>query len=193
MTQRSYVLTQLPVTFVNMLIFKHTWNVVLCCVCYVMLQAVWFNSDSDITVNKHLNKATNICQVKPSFILPNSFEKKSGVWSYSDSCPDSYVSGLNVDMVFRDFQQLKFSSHLACQGCCSRIYFLILCIEADDVWLVLSRSWPATHFLPSGKSNSRVKFIWYPWICTLWNCKVSWFGPPNLDTLVSAMTLFHLW
>lgn len=136
---------------------------------------------------------TNICQVKPSFILPNSFEKNSGVWSYSDSCPDSYVSGLNVDMVFRDFQQLKFSSHLACQDCCSRIYLLNLCIEADDVWFVLSRSWPATHFLPSGNSNSRVKFIWYPWICAIWKCKVSWFGPPNFDSLVSVMTLFHLW
>lgn len=27
--------------------------------------------------------------------------------------PDSYVSRLNVDVVFRDFQQLGFSSHLA--------------------------------------------------------------------------------
>lgn len=65
------------------------------------------------------------------------------------------------------------------------------CVEADDIWLVLSRSRPSTHFLPCGHSDSRVKFIWYPWISATWKCKVSWFGPPSFDTLVSVVTLFH--
>lgn len=65
------------------------------------------------------------------------------------------------------------------------------CVEADDVWLVLSRSRPSTHFLPCGRSDSRVKFIWYPWISATWKCKVSWFAPPSFDTLVSVVTFFH--
>lgn len=121
----------------------------------------------------------------------NHCEKKRGVWSFRDSCADSYVSVLNVDVVFRDFQQLRFSSHLARWGRCTQITFSTPCVEADDVWLVLSRSRPSTHFLPCGHSDSRVKFIWYPWISATWKCKVSWFSPPSFDTLVSVVTLFH--
>lgn len=48
-----------------------------------------------------------------------------------------------------------------------------LCYAAGRVWLVLSRSWPSTHFLPGGPCDSRVKFIRYPRISATWKCQVS--------------------
>lgn len=123
---------------------------------------------------------------------------QSGVWSSCDSCPVTYVSvccsrggGWDRTWVFRDFHQpstqilepsgtprLRLCS-LPCDS---------LCAVAGDVWLVLSRSWPSTHFLPGSHSDSRVKFIWYPWISATWKCQVSGINPLSFDTLVSVMT-----
>lgn len=147
---------------------------------------MWHNSDSDITVNKHLNKATNICQVKPSFILQFWEEKWCVVIQWQLPW---FLCDLIRPECGRGLQRVPTTQIFKPSGCCSRIYLLTVCIVPDNIWLVLSRSWPVTHFLPSDNSNSRVKFIWYPWICAIRNCKFSWFGPPNFDTLVSVMTL----
>lgn len=97
-------------------------------------------------------------------------------------------------MVFRDF--LQPSTQIFRPSGTSRLRLRSLpcgslCAMAGDVWLVLSRSWPSTHFLPGVPSDSRVKFIWYPWISATWKCQVSEISPPSFDTLVSVMTLFH--
>lgn len=70
--------------------------------------------------------------------------------------------------------------------CCGCATYLVTVV--GDVWLVLSRSWPLAHFLPGGHSDSRVKFIWYPWISATWKCQVSGIIPLSFDTLVSVMT-----
>lgn len=52
----------------------------------------------------------------------------------------------------------------------------------------VSRSWPTTHFLLGTHSDSRVTFIWYPWISATWKCQVSGIRSLSFDTLVSVMT-----
>lgn len=122
---------------------------------------------------------------------------RSGVWSSCDSCPVTYVSvccscgGRDRTWVFRDFHQPP-TQILEPSGA-SRLWLCSLpcdsqCAVAGNVWLVLSRSWPSTHFLPGGHSDSRVKFIWYPWISATWKCQISGISPLSFDTLVSVVT-----
>lgn len=123
---------------------------------------------------------------------------QSGVWSPCDSCHVTYVSvcypcrgGWDRTWVFRDFHQASTQifepSGIRAPRLCS-LPSGSVCAVASDVWLVLSRSWPSTHFLPGGHSDSRVKFIWYPWISATWKCQVSGISPLGFDTLVSVMT-----
>lgn len=123
---------------------------------------------------------------------------QSGVWSSCDSCHDTYVSvccssgvGRDRTWVFRDFHQpsTQILEPSGTQRLRPRsLPWDSLCAVASNVWLVLSRSWPSTHFLPGGHSDSRVKFIWYFWISATWKCQVSGINPHSFDTLVSVMT-----
>lgn len=93
-----------------------------------------------------------------------------------------YHSGLPVEGA----QVLKPSGALKLRMCilpCDS-----LCVMAGEVWLVLSRSRPSTHFLPGGHSDSRVKFLWYPQISAAWKCQFSGISPLSFDTLVSVVT-----
>lgn len=123
---------------------------------------------------------------------------RSGVWSPCDSCHDTYVSSCcshggawDRTWVFGDFHQP--STQILEPSATPRLWLCSLpcdypCAAASNVWLVLSRSRPSTHFLPGCHSGSRVKFIWYPWISATWKCQVSGISPLGFDTLVSVMT-----
>lgn len=63
-----------------------------------------------------------------------------------------------------------------------------VCVMSGEVWLVLSRSRPSTHFLSGGHYDSRVKFLWYPQISAACKCQFSGISPLSFDTLVSVMT-----
>lgn len=131
-----------------------------------------------------------MCYVTYLLLLLICWKNKSGVWSFCDSCPESYVSGLwtwsseisnnsNFQTIWHTKAgAVEFSFSLSSL----RQTTFDLCFQGHDP--------PLISFHPA-IVTAELSLYDTPRYVLLESGK-SWFSPPCFDTLVSVVTLFHL-